>query len=81
MRDVIKLCDHVVPVVWAGETAGFMDLWTEMSEKNNCRLIGTDEEGANKSLEVLHHFLVAGSSESSSTMIRSVTSGMWCILQ
>ena len=44
VMDVVELSDEVVPVVWSRESMRFVDLWTEMTEDDDCWLVWTKEK-------------------------------------
>jgi hypothetical protein len=47
-----------MPVIGTYKPVRFVHLWAEMAEYQDCRLIWTKEEGADKDFKVVHHFLI-----------------------
>lgn len=58
MRDVIKLRDDAMPMVWASEAMCVMNLWAKVPEDDDSRLIRPIEQRANEKLKVFHALLV-----------------------
>lgn len=58
VRDVIELCNDIMPMLWSSEAIRIMDLRAEMAQDDNSRLVGSVEQRANKELEEFHILFV-----------------------
>lgn len=55
VREVVELGNAAVPMVRTIKEVRFMDLGTEVSQKEDGRRVGTEENRANESFKVFHH--------------------------
>ena len=61
--EVVELGNAAVPVVRTVKEVCFVDLRTEVAQKEDCRGVWTEEDRANESLVVLHHLGSAARSQ------------------
>jgi hypothetical protein len=58
VRDVIELCNNIMPMLWSSEAICIMDLRAEVAQDDDSRLVGSVEQRANKKLEEFHILFV-----------------------
>lgn len=58
VRDIIKLRNDVVPVIWSSKAVHIMDLRAKVTKDDDSRLVRPVEQRANQKFKVFHTFLV-----------------------
>lgn len=59
MWHIVELSDNRVKQLWSGKPVLSLYLRREMSKDDDCRLIGSDQDGADEQLEMLQPCRIA----------------------